>query len=544
MKRRLFLCTLSFVSMYLATSGPAGAEEFVGDAPSPGISQASGGPRSSPFEPPAESDVSFVTDAAPRLDTGCLFSSSGPIVFDVEITRHVGELNPDGTLRNASALVSEGLLSPKATLLIPAFDVDNKATPPPGFAPEVDRVVFNGELIGFLSGENNRWKLNDFPIDIRKVKFAQRGSPGSKPEGAANQVRIEIDTANAPAQVWCTSADWGAARFKAMSPIILIHGNNSNGKFFERRGFTRGLQEKHLLFDDSINLQTATIAANGASLNDKIPGIVKSFGVDSAHLVMHSKGGLDTREYLATYQPSHDSEFRVLSYTTLSTPHNGSVGADLLLNYQAAVKKTAIVRFKDFPAYTEKVTKGMPPPDAGTPDLTTSSTAAFNQANLPRLPSSIVYNTVAADADTNGNKEIDRSPDEYRELREESAALQNLDNEWFGQTKTQTVVDAAYQLLRGTASISLAYREEEIPGTEFDQTVAILTSVNGGPFGNDVLVPIPSGQGQASLQPRVTNSHVFQGAAGRNHSNVADEGAAGIVVPWIIQIEKAKGDLK
>lgn len=55
-------------------------------------SLAKAGPRTSPFDPPEATDRNFVTDDAPKLDTGCLFRASGPIVFDIEITRHVGEI--------------------------------------------------------------------------------------------------------------------------------------------------------------------------------------------------------------------------------------------------------------------------------------------------------------------------------------------------------------------------------------------------------------------------------------------------------------------
>src|SRR5258708_4453551 len=44
------------------------------------------GPRSSPFDPPEANDHLFVTDSAPKLDTPCIFRSSGPIVYNIEIT--------------------------------------------------------------------------------------------------------------------------------------------------------------------------------------------------------------------------------------------------------------------------------------------------------------------------------------------------------------------------------------------------------------------------------------------------------------------------
>lgn len=522
--------------------GAPGAPLAVGDALVAAGQQASG-PRTSPFEPPEENDRSFVTDAAPKLDTGCIFSSLGPIVFDIEIDRHVGELNPDGTLKHAAALVAAGLLSEKANLIMPAFDVDSEATPPPPFLPEQDRVLFNGEEIGFLSGTNNTWKLNSFQIDIAKVKFAARGAIGNRPAAAKNTVAIEIDVGNFPTQVWCTSIDWGAGDFKAMSPILLVHGNNSDGGFFQRQGFTQALESRNLLFDNSINMATSPIAANGATLDGLIPNLVASFGVDSVHLVAHSKGGLDSREYLASFQPRHDDDFKVLSYSTLSTPHDGSVGADLLIQRDRALQQTTELDFNGFPAFTATVANRLPGADAGTPDLTTWSTSAFNAANLPRVSGDIIFNTVAADADQNGNERIDDNPDEYLELRQESADLQNLHNQ--SQLLARTGVNVAYQILRRVAGVNLMFEQRRRFGVGPRRTVAVLTAVpNPQELGNDVLVTIPSGQGTASVAGRTANTRVFQGAQGRNHSSVANEGVGDVVAGWIIQAERQEGDLR
>lgn len=498
------------------------------------------GPRTSPFNPPEANDHSFVTDAAPKLDTGCIFRSSGPIVYNIEITRHAGELNADGTLKNAAALVAAGLLSPTATLIMPAFDVDSGAVLAPPDQPERDRLSFNGEVIGFLSGENNQWKLNSFEIPIGKVKFAARGGFNQLPSPALNEVRIDIDTANAD-ELWCTSIDWGAQSFKAMSPIILIHGNNSNGAFFERQGFVGYLQSQKLLYDNSINNPTDFIAANGNRLDGQIPGIAKSFGVDSVHFVVHSKGGLDSREYLAVYQPGHDSELKILSYSSLSTPQNGSVLADLAVERDAAAAAADKIEFVGFPTFTATLL-ALAGLDNGTRNLTTTFVGSFNAGNLSRLPSNTVFNTVAADADTNGNNRIDRTPDEYAELRQESTSLRRI--EAVSSSAARRIVDTMYQILRNTSAVTVTYRTDYslLFGT---RTIATITAVpNATPLGNDTLVTIPSGHGNGSLAARTVNTATFNGGAGRNHSNVANAGVAARVVTWIISTERSGGDLK
>ena len=94
-------------------------------------SAATAGPRTSPFEPQKESDRNFVTDAGNKLDTGCIYRSSGPIEFDIDVTRYLGPLNPDGTLANADDLIKAGVLGPTATLTMPGFDVDSSAAATP-----------------------------------------------------------------------------------------------------------------------------------------------------------------------------------------------------------------------------------------------------------------------------------------------------------------------------------------------------------------------------------------------------------------------------
>lgn len=507
--------------------------------------KATNGPRTSPFAPPQESDSTFVTDAASTLDTGCRFNSSGPIRFEIKITRYVGPVNADGTLQNVDQLISNNVISATATLLMPAYDVDYGAAS----NPERDRVTFNGQNLGFLTGTDNVWKLNSFEIPVRFLKFPARGANGTAPTPAINTVQIDIDINNGG---WCTAIDWGADTFKALSPIIFIHGNNSNGGFFQRQGFIGELQTRRMPFDNSINLPTRFISNNGMALNNSvtgIPGIVKSFGVDSVHLIVHSKGGLDTREYLANYQPGNNGLFKVLSYTSLSSPHNGSAGADVLVARDEAVRLVGDlgrVEFEGFPLFTHTVASQMGTDD-GTRNLTTGFVEGFNTRNISRLPTDITYNTIAADADTDGSNSIDRSfPDEYAELRAENTTLAGIDNPNLGPlNKSRIAINVVYQIMRQTRSVSLTTTTRCNFLGRNCKLVATITSIpNATPLGNDTLVTIPSGNGIGSLESLVTNRMTFQGANGRNHSNVANAGVAKVVIPWIISVERTKGDLK
>ncbi len=159
--------------------------------------------RSSPFNPPVE-DV-FVADDGPGLDTGCTFNtdSNHPLRIDVMVDEAVGEVDASGYLVNPAALVAERIVPATVAVVMPAFDVDVNGAPP----PESDQVLLNGEPLGFLSGDNEIWKLNSFSIPISKIKFPAPASGGS-PAPMANRVQINIDTLSSGR--WCTAIDWVA----------------------------------------------------------------------------------------------------------------------------------------------------------------------------------------------------------------------------------------------------------------------------------------------------------------------------------------------
>ena len=37
---------------------------------------------------------------------------------------------------------------------------------------------------------------------------------------------------------------------------------------------------------------------------------------------------------------------------------------------------------------------------------------------------------------------------------------------------------------------------------------------------------------------------IFTGSEGRNHSSVANQGVADKVIPWLVEVEKERGDLR
>jgi pimeloyl-ACP methyl ester carboxylesterase len=289
----------------------------------------------------------------------------------------------------------------------------------------------------------------------------------------------------------CLAVAWARLSFLAISPVILVHGNGSNGAFFVRRGFAPALDAAGLPEDSSINLAvgtggTAAIAANVTELQTLIPNIVKSFGVNSVHIVAHSKGGLDTRSWLSSFSTTNaagtatNPPFRVISLTTLSTPHRGSALADL----EIAVDATSVGLFGLTVANLKSLGLGTP----DTVDLTTFSNASFN----PPLPSGADYRMLGADGDLNGNGMIQSAPvDEYLAARGENGTLAGIFASppiviggltITGPQIADALVTTAYQILFNVSSVTVTKIAiplplppfPPIPGLEFVPPLSLL----------------------------------------------------------------------
>ena len=118
-------------------------------------------------------------------------------MFDIYVTRFVGEVNTDGTLKNPDMLVTNKVVPESAILIFPAFDVDYDVSDRPsliaeGVKPERDRIKFNGVEINrvgaiepYLIGKNNLWIQNEFIIPLRVpvqiIKFPDKAPIGGVP---------------------------------------------------------------------------------------------------------------------------------------------------------------------------------------------------------------------------------------------------------------------------------------------------------------------------------------------------------------------------
>lgn len=469
-----------------------------------------------PVHPHEPDDEHFVVDKAVFLDTECLFRSEGPLTFAIKVDRYVGEVTADGTLRDIDTLIANNVISAKARLLMPAFDVDSNP-PPETIAelakevsnpqPEIDRVLFNGqELSKSLTGITDQWIMNEFEIPTSLIKFpAERGTNGQKPQAAENTIQINIDTANSE-ELWCTAIDWAQLEFKAMSPVLLIHGTASGPDTWEK-GATEFLDAKRVPYDHQIQLTAnGGINNNANELAQIITQRARNFGVDKVHLVAHSKGGLDTRRYLSThYKANVDGAIKVLSLHTISSPHKGTILSDLAVAQRLYEDPES--EDDDIDAFLSTDwwinASGEGPRAVALTDQQVGRMAAFNVSN--KFPSSVRLYTYGADADIDDNGTIT--------FAEQSPIFDALDetNFDFLILEPEKAATIAYRLLRNVSSITVTHRKGPFGLYEWDEVTSVPTTA---PLKNDLVVTDQSSQHPSELE--------HFGPLNRNHSTIQD----------------------
>jgi pimeloyl-ACP methyl ester carboxylesterase len=423
---RLVFATLVALLVMIPTGSPAPATLQAAPAARNGAA---------PVDPPKELDVdvaagraleSFSVDTGSGLDTGCTGSEGSPLRISIPIGRYIGLTDANGKLQNQQQLINAKVIARYATLIMPAFDVDSDSG-------EVDEIWVNGnKLPKILTGLNDQWVVNSFRVPIEYLKFpSRRGDNGAyddipdttdgRPVSVTNEIEIRIDVTG---DGWCTAIDWAAFQINAMAPLALIHGIGANQdawdaqterdnaeQVFARVSARRYLEQQGIPFEWRINLPRPvvggretdqTIAQNSAVVRDEVLRVANSFGTKKINLVGHSKGGLDSRGYLAWRYNS--SQVRVLTYHTISTPHRGSV----LANYavyrrshplRAASADPDIANYLDIDLTLATFRRGPQLPGLG--ELRTSAAVAFN-ARAP-LPPGVRFFSYGADADVDGD---------------------------------------------------------------------------------------------------------------------------------------------
>jgi len=129
-------------------------------------------------------------------------------------------------------------------------------------------------------------------------------------------------------------------------PVVLVHGIGANDRsriinFWGR--IPKILKEKGIQVFLGNTDSWGDCDANAKKLNVTIEKVLLETKAEKVNIIAHSKGGIDSRYFLWKY----NSEDRVASLTTISTPHHGSELADLIykqpLFHSGIVKKALTV---------------------------------------------------------------------------------------------------------------------------------------------------------------------------------------------------------
>lgn len=508
---------------------------------------------------PQPTDSNFVADEQYYLDK-CVTRPQGPMEVTIEVNRVVGEVQSGGRLLNPDVLVANGVVSQFATLRL----MSRHSKVGSGSVPQANRITFNGVEIAPVAGEDGKPKLNEYRIPIGLIRFGNNNglidqnpttAPLMEPTPGENYIEIFPDLASPSNQRnWCTTVDWASLRFDAIYPVLLVNGNNSCGDFFSgdylcqgspdpdippTQYFTRPFEQFEIPFDNSINLPTQIVAQNAEMLRNLIPAKASTFGAKHVHIVAHSKGGLDVREFLTRIKSGATfGDLGVLSLTTLSTPHLGSVGAD----YQEDAKRASVLGIQvSDNKYRARIAKLLGT-DAGKPDLRVDNATRFHFENVLKLPTAftvdgesnlIRYFALSADANldnsedppVNGNYQPTISLDETKGVPYipyvESVTtlgkprLYTMIYRMMGDTYRTSVETRDVPLTLGTVKVLAVKEYPEV--FFFQENDFAVTTSSAVPLSIE-----PHGY------PAVKWDHVKA-----NHATVASADAARIVIGWI-----------
>ena len=249
--------------------------------------------------------------------------SPGDVVaLFLETTRVVGTVDPDGLLTGGGLLhPDQGTLARTLVLSIRAEiagrrqrhlgqRAQRRGLPPPGHHRSA------GGPLGSLDGR--LWDRLAGPSGWTSPRVAVRlpadPCPGQDPDGVVwprspvprpNEISFVFtgDPEVFPSGV-TFEVDWMTLEPKdqpglAWRPVLLVHGlDASSASMQPGTAWVDGLQARDVA-SYAVNLTPkGSIFNNGAELAPAVADLRRRFGVDRVHLLGHSKGGIDAREYV------------------------------------------------------------------------------------------------------------------------------------------------------------------------------------------------------------------------------------------------------
>ena len=310
-----------------------------------------------------------------------------------------------------------------------------------------------------------------------------------------NTITINIDTANT-AELWCTAIDWAELSFKAISPLVLIHGTNADHTSWEP-DVTSFLTSRKIPFIGTIDLiANGTIDGNANLLVSRLQQAVNALGAKSIHLVAHSKGGLDSRRFLGTYYNSL-YPIKVLSLYTFSTPHHGTVFSTIshtIRNIEDPQSNNPDMQeYIDNDSWIARLGAGPKEPALG--EQTIEKIEKFNIDNV--FPGGIRFYTLGANADLNDDETISQAE-----------AVPVIDSIFVNEAEAGSLM---YRILGNVASITVERKTNLWGLNEWN----VVTPIGTASFQyNDLVVTANSAKHPMAIS--------LVGMADRNHSTIKD----------------------
>ncbi len=228
-----------------------------------------------------------------------------------------------GNLQNPSALIADGLVSKVAKI---AFEFGTG-----GREPGVITVMLNGKAITQLTviaGGFTGQSCVDVPIEY--FRFAHRTPRGALIPGR-NTMAFKMNRKNnggpPVGEGVGTFVSTMAINFKALAPIMLVHGIQDNGDAFQGVEGGSGRFSAFIQPLAAVRAGFRVVRHNSISIEDGarvLPGALQAsnlFGAYEMHAVCWSKGGLWMRAAIA------QTALPLRTFTTLDTPHSGALPA-------------------------------------------------------------------------------------------------------------------------------------------------------------------------------------------------------------------------
>ena len=289
-------------------------------------------------------------------------------------------------------------------------------------------VHWNGEEKDRPTGNGtSRYGEHSFEVPIGEIKFLPEGIRSSEDPGLTNEFKVDIDVLMSRTSFgtgcWATGILWVAVEFDAARPYVFVNGVGADGSTWAQKnapGVLNEMEKSGVRYRVVPVDGRGSVLDNARSLQDQVQAFLDEIGSNQVHIIAHSKGGLDAQG-LAWLRPP----FEIVSLSTLSTPHLGSVVADLTV-----IRSTAIEHLAADGADPDGLASGwvnsvlggfgsnqlgLGPQFPALLDLTTwAARDALTHGMRGNVPTTLLF---AADADLNSNDKLDSSgPDEIRPL--------------------------------------------------------------------------------------------------------------------------------